>query len=114
MDDTESEYASPRPSISASDILQSFSTPESEHQHISRVQSTDSVQQLVSNGSSTEHSGRVSDGSLNTDEEERESDGSEVTGGATVMNTFEQISGHSSPSNFPVCHVVTNGQGNAF
>ncbi|KAG7575062.1 Protein kinase domain [Arabidopsis suecica] len=96
MDDTESEYASPRPSISASDLLQTFSTPESEHQHISRVQSTDSVHQLVSNGSSTEHSGRVSDGSLNTDEEERESSGSEVTGSATVMS-----SGHSSPSNFP-------------
>jgi hypothetical protein len=105
MDDTESEYASPRPSISASDLLQTFSTPESEHQHISRVQSTDSVQQLVSNGSSTEQSGRVSDGSLNTDEEERESDGSEVTGSATVMS-----SGHSSPSSFPVCHVVPNGK----
>ncbi|KAL1192133.1 U-box domain-containing protein 33 [Cardamine amara subsp. amara] len=76
MDDSESEYASPRPSISASDLLQTFSTPESEHQHISRVQSTDSVQQLVSNGSSTEHSGRVSVGSLNTDEEERDFDGS--------------------------------------
>lgn len=109
MDDTESEYASPRPSISASDLLQTFSTPESEHQHISRVQSTDSVQQLVSNGSSTEHSERVSDGSLNTDEEERESGGSEVTGSATVMS-----SGHSSPSNFPVCHVVPIGKSNAF
>ncbi|XP_010508094.1 PREDICTED: U-box domain-containing protein 33 [Camelina sativa] len=101
MDDTESEYASPRPSISASDLLQTFSTPESEHQHISRVQSTDSIQHFVSNGSSTEHSGRVSDGSLNTDEEDRESDGSEVTGSATVMSTVDENSGHSSPSNFP-------------
>ncbi|CAH2057774.1 unnamed protein product [Thlaspi arvense] len=92
MYDTESEYASPRPSISTSDLLQTFSTPESEHQHISRVHSTDSVQQLVSDGSSTEHSERVSDGSLNTDEGGIEFDRSGVTGSATVM---------SSPSSFP-------------
>ncbi|ESQ39212.1 hypothetical protein EUTSA_v10001310mg [Eutrema salsugineum] len=92
MYDTESEYASPRPSISASDLLQTFSTPESEHRHISRVHSTDSVQQLLSNESSSEHSERVSDGSLNTDEGEIEFDASGATGRATVM---------SSPSNLP-------------
>ncbi|CAN8286201.1 unnamed protein product [Cochlearia groenlandica] len=106
MDDTESEYASPRPSISASDLLQTFSTPESDHQHISRVDSTDSIHQFVSNGSSTEHSERVSDGSLNTDEEGREFEGSGVTGRARVMRTVEHNSGHTSPSNFPVCYVV--------
>uniref|UniRef100_A0A1J3J693 RING-type E3 ubiquitin transferase n=1 Tax=Noccaea caerulescens TaxID=107243 RepID=A0A1J3J693_NOCCA len=100
-DDTESEYASPRPSISGSDILQTFSTPESEHQHISRVQSTDSFQQFASNGSSTEHSERVSSGSSNTDDGEREFDGSGVTASATVMRTVEQNSGHSTPSSFP-------------
>ncbi|VVA98283.1 unnamed protein product [Arabis nemorensis] len=100
-DDSESEYASPRPSISASDLFQTFSTPESEHQHISRVQSTDSIQQLVSNGTSTEHSERVSYGSLTTDEGEREFDGSGVQRSATVMSTVDRNSGHSSPSNFP-------------
>ncbi|XP_056865018.1 U-box domain-containing protein 33-like [Raphanus sativus] len=87
-DDGESEYASPRPSISASDLLQAFSTP------VSRVHS---------NGSSTEHSERVSNGSLNntTDDEDRELDGRGVRGSATVMSTVDENSGRSSPSNLP-------------
>ncbi|KAJ0258646.1 U-box domain-containing protein 33 [Hirschfeldia incana] len=97
-DESESEYASPRPSISGSEILEAFSTPESEHLHnISRVHSTDSLNRLGSNGSSAEHSDRVSDGSLSTDDEERELDGSGVRGRARV----EQRSGHSPPSNVP-------------
>ncbi|KAL0720660.1 hypothetical protein Bca4012_035259 [Brassica carinata] len=100
-DESESEYASPRPSISGSDILEAFSTPESEHLNISRVHSTDSLHRFGSNGSSAEHSERVSDGSLSTDEEEREPEGSGVRGSATVMRTVEQRSGHSPPSNFP-------------
>ncbi|CDY27350.1 BnaC04g50550D [Brassica napus] len=91
-DDGESEYvASPRPSISANDLLQALSRPE-----------TGSVQRLGSNGSSTEHSERVSNGSLNTtDDEERDFDGSGVRGSATVMSTVDENSGRSSPSNFP-------------
>ncbi|KAL0739877.1 hypothetical protein Bca4012_081390 [Brassica carinata] len=87
-DDSGSEYASPRPSISASDLLQAFSN------NTSRVHS---------NGSSTEHSERVSNGSLNntTDDEEREFDGRGVRGSATVMSTVDENSGRSSPSNFP-------------
>ncbi|CAH8361448.1 unnamed protein product [Eruca vesicaria subsp. sativa] len=96
-DESESEYASPRPSISGSEILEAFSTPESEHLH-----STDSLHRSESNGSSTGHSGRVSDGSLSTDdEEEREPDGRGVRRSAKVMNTVEQRSGHSHPSSFP-------------
>ncbi|KAF2568474.1 hypothetical protein F2Q68_00028452 [Brassica cretica] len=91
-DDGESEYvASPRPSISANDLLQALSRPES-----------GSVQRLGSNESSTEHSERVSNGSLNTtDDEERDFDGSGVRGSATVMSTVDENSGRSSPSNFP-------------
>ncbi|KAF8087731.1 hypothetical protein N665_0570s0041 [Sinapis alba] len=104
-DDSESEYASPRPSITGSDLLEeAFSTPESEHLHnISRVQSTDSLHRLGSNGSSAEHSERrVSNGSLSSDEEEEgELEGSGVRGSATVMSTVEQRSGHSPPSRFP-------------
>ncbi|KAF8088300.1 hypothetical protein N665_0546s0030 [Sinapis alba] len=94
-DDSESEYASPRPSISASDLLRAFSAPDSEHLH--------NISRLHSNGSSTEHSERVSNGSLNTtDEEERESDGRGVRGSSTtVMSTVDENSGRSSPSNFP-------------
>ncbi|WZY91843.1 hypothetical protein YC2023_064172 [Brassica napus] len=100
-DDSESEYASPRPSITGSDIPEAFSTPESEHLNISRVHSTDSLHRLGSNGSSAEHSERVSDGSLSTDEEETELEGSGVRRSATVMSTKEQRSNHSHPSSFP-------------
>lgn len=50
----------------------------------------------------------MSEGSLSTDEEEeeRELDGSQARRSATV----EQRSGHSPPSNFPVCHVVPIGK----
>ncbi|RID61378.1 hypothetical protein BRARA_E00534 [Brassica rapa] len=100
-DDSESEYASPRPSITGSDIPEAFSTPESEHLNISRVHSTDSLHRLGSNGSLAEHSERVSDGSLSTDEEETELEGSGVRRSATVMSTKEQRSNHSHPSSFP-------------
>ncbi|CAH8300948.1 unnamed protein product [Eruca vesicaria subsp. sativa] len=93
-DDSESENASPRPSITAKDLLQAFSTPESELLH--------NISRLHSNGSSTEHSERVSNGSLNTtDDEERESDGRGVRGSTTVMSTVDENSDSSSPSNFP-------------
>ncbi|XP_010523754.1 PREDICTED: U-box domain-containing protein 33 isoform X2 [Tarenaya hassleriana] len=112
-DDSESEYASPRPSISGSDDLQTLSSPESESRpNISHVESNDSVQDLGHDASLAGQSWRSSDDPLDTDKGERalrtSPSGSDIhlrqfvgSGSAPGSSAVEVNSDHSSPRSVP-------------